>query len=85
MTTKRVRQGEAVKYSGVKLKWLFDIAFAALAILIIYVILPAVMSTNLSFIITFAPVTMIPAIVFAWIELAHSLFKLWVKAFMSGD
>ena len=74
--------GDVVKYSGIKLKWLFDLGFAVAVILALYFILPAVMGTTLSFIITFAPVSLVAVIIFAWIELAHALFGLWVKVFV---
>ena len=81
-TARRIRGGEKIKYGGVKPKWIFDTALALAFILAIYVVLPNIFSLPLVLIALSSPAVVV-AIVFAWIDLAHSLFGLWVKAFVA--
>jgi hypothetical protein len=82
-TIKRVRDGEEVKYNGMKVKWLFDLVFAVIVLLAVYVVLPNIFGLPVSLLLIFMPINFLIAIVFAWFDLAHSLFGLWVKAFVS--
>ena len=81
-TIKRVHDGREVKYSKMKVKWLFDLVFAVVILLAVYVVLPNIFGLPVSLLLIVMPINFLIAIVFAWFDLVHSLFGLWVKAFV---
>jgi CubicO group peptidase (beta-lactamase class C family) len=82
-TRKRIRDGESVKYSGMKVKWLLDLVFAVAILVAIYVVLPNIFGLPVGLLVAIMPINLLIAIVFAWFDLAHSLFGLWTKMFIS--
>ncbi|MCL2204283.1 MAG: beta-lactamase family protein [Defluviitaleaceae bacterium] len=84
-TIKRVRGGEAIKYSGIQAKWFFDLTFAVAILLAIYLVLPNIFGLPVSILIVVMPINMLIAILFAWFDLAHSLFGLWVRVFLRAE
>ena len=81
-TVNRIRGGETIKYHGIKTKWLFDLVFAVVVLLAVYVILPNIFGLPVMLLIIVMPINFLIAIIFAWMDLAHSLFGLWTKAFL---
>jgi len=81
-TVSRIRGSETIKYNGIKAKWLFDLVFAVAVLLAVYVILPNIFGLPTTLLIIIMPINFLIAIIFAWIDLAHSLFGLWTKAFL---
>jgi hypothetical protein len=81
-TLSRLRAGENIRYRGIKPSWLFDLAFSVAVLLAIYLVLPNIFGLPVAFLITVMPLNFLIAIIFAWIDLVHTLFGLWVKAFI---
>jgi len=81
-TVSRIRSGETIKYSGIKVKWLFDLVFAVVVLLAVYVVLPNIFGLPVTLLIIVMPINFLIAIIFAWIDLSHSLFGLWTKVFV---
>jgi len=81
-TIRQIHSGETIRFSGIKVKWLYDLVFAIAVLLAVYVVLPNIFGLPIALLIMVMPINFVIAIVFTWFDFAHSLFGLWAKAFV---
>jgi len=82
-TVKQIRDGHVVRYNEMRAKWLLDLVFGIAVLAGIYFVLPNIFSLPATLLIAVMPINLLIAIVFAWLDFAHSLFGLWTKMFVS--